>query len=49
MYILIVQSQISVYDHKLLIWNAGQLPPDWSPANPNIARALFLAGKKFKA
>ena len=36
--------------------NAGQLPPDWSlarlmakhpsqPANPDIARALFLAGK----
>ena len=48
--------QISVYDHKLIIWNAGQLPPDWSlarlmakhpsqPANPDIARALFLAGK----
>ena len=36
--------------------NAGQLPPDWSlerlmakhpsqPANPDSARALFLAGK----
>ena len=48
--------QISVYEHKLIIWNAGQLPPDWSlarlmakhpsqPANPDIARALFLAGK----
>ena len=48
--------QISVYEHKLIIWNAGQLPPDWSlarlmakhpsqPANPDIASALFLAGK----
>lgn len=47
--------QISVYDHKLIFWNAGQLPPDWSlarlmakhpslPANPGIARTLFLAG-----
>lgn len=48
--------QISVYEDKLIIWNAGQLPPDWTltrlmdkhpsqPANPDIARALFLAGK----
>ena len=48
--------QISVYDHKLIIWNAGQLPADWAlarlmakhpshPANPDLARALFLAGK----
>ena len=22
--------QISVYDNKLMIWNAGQLPPDWT-------------------
>ena len=40
----------------MIIWNAGQLPPDWSlarlmakhpsqPANPDIARVLFLAGK----
>lgn len=47
--------QISVYDHNLIIWNAGQLPPDWSlerlmtkhasqPPNPDIARTLFLAG-----
>jgi len=52
----LIPIQISVYDHKLIIWNAGQLPPDWSlarlmakhasqPANPDIARALFLAGK----
>ncbi len=52
----LIPIQISVYEHKLIIWNAGQLPPDWSlarlmtkhpsqPANPDIARALFLAGK----
>jgi ATP-dependent DNA helicase RecG len=52
----LIPIQISVYDRKLLIWNAGQLPPDWSlarlmakhssqPANPDVARALFLAGK----
>ena len=52
----LIPIQISVYDHKLIIWNAGQLPPDWSlarlmakhssqPANPDIARALFLADK----
>lgn len=48
--------QISVYDDKLMIWNPGQLPADWSldrllakhasqPANPDIANAFFLAGK----
>ena len=48
--------QISVYDDKLMIWNPGQLPVDWSlgrllakhasqPANPDIANAFFLAGK----
>jgi ATP-dependent DNA helicase RecG len=47
--------QISVYDHKVMIWNAGPLPFDWSlaqlldkhssqPANPDIARVFFLAG-----
>jgi ATP-dependent DNA helicase RecG len=51
-----VPIQISVYAHQLIIWNPGQLPPDWSlarlmakhpslPANPDIASALFLAGK----
>jgi len=51
----LIPIQISVYDHKLIIWNAGQLPPDWSlarlmakhpslAANPDIARTLFLAG-----
>jgi ATP-dependent DNA helicase RecG len=48
--------QISVYDDKLMIWNPGQLPADWSldrllakhasqPANPDVANALFLTGK----
>ena len=48
--------QISVYQDKLLMWNPGQLPPDWSldqllakhasqPANPDIANAFFRAGK----
>lgn len=48
--------QISVYDHKLMLWNPGQLPPDWSldrllakhasqPANPDVANVLFVAGK----
>lgn len=47
--------QISVYEYKLIIWNAGQLPPDWSlarltakrpsqPPIPDIARTLFRAG-----
>lgn len=47
--------QISVYADKLMIWNPGQLPADWSldrllakhasqPANPDIANTLFLAG-----
>jgi len=50
-----IPTQISVYDHKLIIWNAAQLPPDWTleslmvkhpsqPTNPDIARTLFLAG-----
>jgi ATP-dependent DNA helicase RecG len=45
-----------VYDDKLILWNPGQLPPDWSldrrlskhpsqPSNPDIAKTLFLAGK----
>ena len=48
--------QISVHDDRLIVWNPGRLPPDWSldrllskhasqPANPDIASALFLAGK----
>ncbi len=44
--------QISVYHDKLMIWNAGQLPPEWTfeqltakhaslPFNPDIANAFF--------
>ena len=47
--------QISVYDNKLLVWNSGHLPPDWTvdrltekhssqPFNPDIANAFFRAG-----
>ncbi len=47
--------QISVYDDKLLMWNAGDLPPHWTintlmqkhnsePHNPTIAYPFFLAG-----
>lgn len=47
--------QISVYDNKIMIWNYGQLPEDWTveilkmkhssiPYNPDIANAFFRAG-----
>ncbi len=47
--------QISVYDNKLMLWNPGELPPDWTvkklkgkhpsrPFNPDIANAFFRAG-----
>ncbi len=47
--------QISVYPDKLMIWNPGQLPPDWTirqlmekhaslPFNPDIANVFFRAG-----
>ena len=47
--------QISVYDDKLLIWNTGELPNNWTietlkqkhpskPYNPAIANVFFLAG-----
>ena len=50
-----VPVQISVYDGKLMIWNYGQLPEDWTvenlmqkhssiPYNPDIANAFFRAG-----
>jgi ATP-dependent DNA helicase RecG len=50
-----VPIQISVYADKLMIWNAGQLPPDWTvkkllskhasqPFNPDVARVFFRAG-----
>ncbi len=50
-----VPIQISVYEDKLMIWNYGQLPEDWTienlrqkhssiPYNPDIANAFFRAG-----
>ena len=50
-----VAIQISVYPDKLMIWNPGQLPADWTleklmgkhashPYNPDIANAFFRAG-----
>ena len=47
--------QISVYDDKIMLWNPGQLPHDWTverlkqkhssvPSNPDIANAFFRAG-----
>lgn len=47
--------QISVYKDKIMIWNAGQLPENWtietllqkhssSPYNPDIANAFFRSG-----
>ena len=47
--------QISVYDDKLMIWNYGQLPENWTaenlvekhssiPYNPDIANTFFRAG-----
>ena len=50
-----VPNQISAYPDKLMIWNPGQLPPDWTirhllekhaslPFNPDIANVFFRAG-----
>lgn len=50
-----VPIQISVYTDKLIIWNEGQLPENWTvqnllekhasrPYNPDIANALFRSG-----
>ena len=47
--------QISVYSGKIIIWNEGQLPENWTvknllekhasrPYNPDIANALFRSG-----
>ncbi len=47
--------QISVYSNKLIIWNAGQLPNNWTigtlktkhasqPNNPDVANCFFRAG-----
>lgn len=50
-----VPIQISVYPNKLILWNSGQLPHEWTaaklkekhasqPFNPDIANAFFRAG-----
>lgn len=50
-----VPIQISVYDDKIIIWNEGRLPENWTvenllkkhpskPYNPDIANALFRSG-----
>ncbi len=50
-----VPIQISVYDDRIVLWNSGQLPQDWTierllgkhpsdPYNPLIAGAFFRAG-----
>jgi ATP-dependent DNA helicase RecG len=50
-----VPIQISVYSDKLIFWNEGQLPENWTvenlsvkhpskPYNPDIANALFRSG-----
>jgi ATP-dependent DNA helicase RecG len=50
-----VPIQISVYTDRLVLWNPGQLPPNWtlarllgkhpsSPFNPLLANAFFLSG-----
>ena len=47
--------QISVYEDKIMIWNNGQFPYDWTiekliekhssnPFNPDIAHVFFLSG-----
>ena len=47
--------QISIYDDKLIIWNEGELPENWTvaklkvkhpsrPYNPDIANAFFRSG-----
>jgi ATP-dependent DNA helicase RecG len=47
--------QISVYPDRLMLWNSGELPDDWTverlkrkhssqPFNPDIANAFFRAG-----
>jgi len=50
-----VPIQISVYEDKIIFWNEGQLPENWTienlltkhpskPYNPDIANALFRSG-----
>jgi ATP-dependent DNA helicase RecG len=48
--------QISTYDDKLMLWNPGELPQNWTvdrllrkhaskPFNPDVANAFFRTGK----
>ena len=48
--------QISVYENRIIFWNAGQLPDNWTieklkiehpscPFNPDIANTFFRAGR----
>jgi ATP-dependent DNA helicase RecG len=48
--------QISVYSDKVMIWNSGRLPPEWTverllskhpsaPFNPDIANTFFRSGQ----
>ena len=50
-----VPIQIKVFENKIRIWNAGQLPHNWTvanllashpsqPSNPDVANAFFRAG-----
>lgn len=50
-----VPIQISIYSDKIILWNEGQLPENWTvktllekhasrPYNPDIANALFRSG-----
>lgn len=54
-YSISVPIQISVYEDKIMFWNPGQLPADWTvenlrrkhsslPFNPDIANTFFRAG-----
>jgi ATP-dependent DNA helicase RecG len=43
--------QIRVYSDKIMLWNEGQLPENWTvknhfsrPNNPGIANAFFRSG-----
>jgi ATP-dependent DNA helicase RecG len=47
---------ISVYENKLMLWNPGELPQDWTvaklkakhpshPFNPGVANVFFRAGQ----
>jgi len=51
----VVPIQISVYSDKIIFWNEGQLPENWTvknllekhasrPYNPDVANALFRSG-----